>query len=213
MMCRYYACHTDFPLCKHCLADFQSILTEKCRSCGKGPSECECSSDESHRFMFFYGSRLARRFMCFIKYNTDLEAIRFIAELAVDATGLKMQSYDAVAYVPRRPRRARRYGHDQSKEFAHALSRLYGIPVLHALKRAGGRDQKLLSASERFKNIAGRYSIRPGFDTTVKYKKILLVDDIYTTGATMKACKRLLLDNVAESVVPFTFAKTNYAKR
>lgn len=163
--------------------------------------------------MFFYGGFRSRHFMYFIKYNADREAIRFLAELAVDATGLKMDSYDGVAYVPRLRKREKRYGYDQSREFARALSRLYGIPVLNALKRVGGREQKLLSASERLKNIVGKYSLNPKFVTSEKYKRILLVDDIYTTGATIKACKRILLDNVAESVVPFTFAKTNYSKR
>lgn len=213
MMCRYYACYQELPLCKHCLADFQLILTEPCKTCKKGPNECECPSEDSHRFMFFYGGFRSRRFMYFIKNNADEEAIRFIAELAVDATGLKMSSYDGVAYVPRLRRREKRYGYDQAKEFAKALSRLYGIPVVHALRRVGGREQKKLSASERRKNIIGRYQLRLDRDMTKRYKKILLVDDIYTTGATIKACKRILLDNVADAVIPFTFAKTNYLKK
>lgn len=213
MMCRYRACYQELPLCKYCLAKFQSILTEKCRVCNKSPGECECSGEPSHRFMFFYGGYSSRQLMYFIKNNVDDEAMRFIAELAVDATGLKMSSYDGVAYVPRLPRRARRYGYDQAMEFAKALSHIYGIPVIHALKRVGGREQKLLSASERRKNIVGRYKLRLDRDMTVRYKKILLVDDIYTTGATMKECKRILLDNVADAVVPFTFAKTNFAKK
>jgi competence protein ComFC len=163
--------------------------------------------------MFFYNGYRARKLMYFIKDNTDKEAIRFIAELAADSTGLKMSTFDGIAYVPRLPRRARRYGYDQSKELANALSRIYGIPVIHALKRVGGREQKLLSASERRKNIVGRYKLRLDRDMTVRYKRILLVDDIYTTGATIKECKRLLLDSVADSVVPLTLAKTNLLKK
>lgn len=213
MMCRYHACYEELPLCKYCLADFQSILTEKCKTCHKGPNECECSGEPSHRFMFFYNGYRARKLMYFIKDNTDKEAIRFIAELAADSTGLKMSTFDGIAYVPRLPRRARRYGYDQSKELANALSRIYGIPVIHALKRVGGREQKLLSASERRKNIVGRYKLRLDRDMTVRYKRILLVDDIYTTGATINECKRLLLDSVADSVVPLTLAKTNLLKK
>ena len=213
MMCRYYACYQELPICKHCLSNFQAILTERCKSCGKGPNECECSADESHRFVFFYGGLGSRRFMYFIKDNVDDEALRFIAELSVEATGLKMQSFDGITYVPRLHKRTKRFGYDQAKALATAISRLYGIPVVHALRRVGGREQKLLSASERMKNIAGRYQLRIDRDTTVRYKKLLLVDDIYTTGATVKACKRILLDNIADAVVPFTLGKTNYAKR
>lgn len=212
MMCRYYACYQELPVCKHCLADLQSILTEPCRTCGRGANECECTGEDSHRFMFFYNSFRSRRLMYFLKYNADDEAIRFISELAVEATGLKMSSFDGITYVPRLRSREKRYGYDQSKKVATELSRIYGIPVIHALRRVGGREQKLLSASERRKNIIGRYQLRLDRDMTKRYKKILLVDDIYTTGATVKACKRILLDNVAEAVVPFTFAKTNFLK-
>lgn len=212
-MCRHYACYTELAICKHCLSELHSMMTVRCKTCNRSPNECECPSDESLRFMFFYGNYRSRRFMNFIKYNADREHIRYLTELAVDATGLKASAYDGVAYVPRLRRREKRYGYDQSKEIAYAISDMFGIPVIHALRRVGGREQKLLSASERMKNIAGKYQIRFDRDMTKRFKKILLVDDIYTTGATIKACKRILLDNVADAVVPFTIAKTNYSKK
>ena len=58
------------------------------------------------------------------------------------------------------------------------------------------------------KNIKGSYRIRKKYNVNEKYNKILLVDDIYTTGATMKVCADLLRGNVAHAVVPLTYGKT-----
>lgn len=210
MVCRFSACYEELPICKHCLSVVQKILVTPCKSCGNSPSRCECSGESGHRFLYFYTGYQARRLTYLIKNNVDGRTMDFMAELAVSASGLKMDSFDGVTYVPRHPRRAKRYGYDQAKELAKSISRIYGVPVVHALKRVGGSEQKLLSKEARFKNIIGRYKLCDGFGEEIKYKKLLLVDDIYTTGATVKACKSLLVGKVASSVIPFTLAKTNY---
>lgn len=134
----------------------------------------------------------------------------FLAEIAIKACGINPRSFDGVTYVPRLKRRARRYGHDQSKEFAKSISRAFGIPIVHTMKRVGGRDQKLLSRAQRMKNIQNRYKLKNIPEE--KYNRLLLVDDIITTGATIKVCSDLLRGNVAKSVSALVLAKTDKLK-
>lgn len=213
MVCRYNACYEELPICRYCISELQSLVTTPCKNCNRPPSSCRCGENEKFRFGFFYGGGISHELIYMLKENIDTRTMDFIAELAVNASGVKVGSYDAVAYVPRLKRRVRRAGHDQAREFARSLSRIYGIPVADALERIGGAEQKLLSRDQRIKNISGKFRIRDGFSEEPKYKKLLLVDDVCTTGATLTACASLLRGRVSKSVVPFAIAKTNLLKK
>lgn len=206
MVCDFYACHEEFPVCRQCLSRFQDLLNEKCKNCGKTAYSCECSDNKDVRFLFFYGSFLSKKLLYFLKYNADLRVVDFMMELAVRATGINPESYDAVTYIPRSKRRIRRYGLDQSKEFAKAVSKIYGIPLVTCLERVGKGEQKLLSRAERYKNIRDKYRVKNLPEE--KFKRILLIDDVCTTGATINLCADLLRKDVAKTVTPMVLTKT-----
>ncbi len=117
------------------------------------------------------------------------------------------EKFDAVTYVPRSWGNRQLYGYDQSKKLAIEVGKILNIPVVNLLKRKGFRRQKLLSSNQRYKNARKLYRLRKVPE--VKYKKLLLLDDIFTTGATILACKELLRKDAAESVVCAVLAKTN----
>lgn len=213
VVCRWHICPREFCICPECLHKFQLLLTEKCRTCGKPPSGCTCVREDNHRFSFFYGSYTSRGVIYLLKTNSDRRVYSIIVKLCVDACGLKPSSYDAVAFVPRARKSLKRHGVDHAKEIAKAMSELYGIPMIDCIERIGGEEQKLLSRSERIKNIKDKYKIKEGFSLGKPYRKILVVDDVYTTGATMKTCCALLRGRISDSVVAFTLAKTNYLKQ
>ena len=109
---------------------------------------------------------------------------------------------DMVTFVPG-GRRARRAGFDQAELLARGVARRLRVPVRRVLTRAGeGPRQADVPLDERRDNVRDRFasgSIRG---------RVLLVDDVYTTGATAEACSNVLLQAGADSVDVITWART-----
>jgi predicted amidophosphoribosyltransferase len=105
--------------------------------------------------------------------------------------------------VPAHPGRRRRTGMNQAACLAGSLARRLRLPVVAALERAGTAPQVGLARRERLVNARGSVRARLG----PPRGRLVLVDDVYTTGATLDACARALLDAGAEEVVAVTFAR------
>lgn len=158
----------------------------------------------------FFNPPQSKWFIYQVKTNTDKRTLRFLAELMVKANGIKIESYQAVTFVPRTAKRRRRYGFDQSKALAKAISRVFGIPLIAPLKRLRGKPQKLLSRTQRIKTTKNFYKI--GKIPEEKPQKVLLVDDIRTTGATLSACADLLRRELGCQVTVLALSQTYLIK-
>ena len=110
---------------------------------------------------------------------------------------------DAIAFVPATAAAYARRGFDHMELVARALSRYLGIGVADVLVRGPSRDQRELSRSDREKNLAS--SVRVIDD--VAGTRLLLVDDVVTTGASLAACSRALLSAGARDVSACGFAR------
>ena len=208
-ICEKYACYDELPFCSDCINEIQKMMVAVCRKCGRTAARCECAASEGLRFAFFYKGRTVQHIIYMHKMHTDKRIEDFLAELAVRASGINIKGYDAITFVPRVKRNRKRFGYDQSELFAKSISKMYGIKLIYPLLRIGGREQKYLSRSERYKNMKNRFVIRSDYDTEVKYKKLLLVDDVTTTGATIQACADILRGAVARAVIPLVIARTD----
>jgi ComF family protein len=102
---------------------------------------------------------------------------------------------------------ARRF--NQSAALGEALSKLTGIPANpHVLQRIRPTKQQVgLSAQQREENVRGAFRVAPGHAQDIAQASVLLVDDVYTSGATAKAATRALLRAGAASVDVLTFAR------
>ena len=108
--------------------------------------------------------------------------------------------FDVLGYVPLHRKRKRERGYDQSLLLAEELGKRLGMePMTLLVKLRNAPPQSGTGdASARRANISGCYGVLPGAD--IKGKRILLVDDILTTGATLSECARILKLNGAEEV-------------
>lgn len=104
-----------------------------------------------------------------------------------------LMPWDALVPVPLYPLRKRERGFNQAEELARTLSKLVKIPVLNVLERIKKTEmQAKLRRSERLRNQMRAYELKSGFD--LRGKKLLIIDDVFTTGATVNACAHILKD-------------------
>lgn len=118
------------------------------------------------------------------------------------------QTFDAVVPVPLHWRRRWHRGFNQSALLARAVARRYGIPVRAALRRIRATaSQAGLTNAGRRSNVAGAFLLRRNYNVTGR--RILLVDDVMTTGATAGACAAALKRAGARYVALLTLARVD----
>ena len=177
-----------------------------CTDCGKKERsfrQCRClmSYDET-----------AQEIMADIKYNAKPEYVRLLALLAAKRLGpwIRAVRPDLIVPVPIHPDRLQTRGYNQAELIADALSEILehtalseGIPLripvrTGILRRVRKTEaQKGLHAGERLLNLQNAFEV-PGF--LEEHPRILLIDDIYTTGATLNSCAEALLRAGASDV-------------
>ncbi len=147
-----------------------------------------------HRFKFKKRKRLAE--------PLGVLMVQYLSQIP----SLDIKELDAIVPVPLHPRRLRQRGFNQVHSLAGIVSRYFGTPVLPALERT--RETKAqfdLPRQERFKNITKAFKVtNPG---SVYNKRLLLLDDIYTTGATITECTKTLKIAGAKRVEVLTLSR------
>ncbi len=117
------------------------------------------------------------------------------------------EPWDALVPVPLYHRRRRERGFNQACEIAHGLGAKRKIPVLDCLYRYRETvSQTKLDRNARWENMAGAFRMKPGFD--VRALRLLLIDDVFTTGATVNACAQTLAKAGAGSLAVLTVARS-----
>jgi ComF family protein len=137
-----------------------------------------------------------------LKYRGRRRVASRLAEELLAAPGVRaLLEGDAVLVpVPLHPRRRRERGFNQSELIARAIARTTGLAVAEGalVRRTDGPPQAGLSAAERRRNVAGAFAVRRR--TAVAGRAVVLIDDVWTTGATALACARMLRDAGAAEV-------------
>lgn len=115
---------------------------------------------------------------------------------------------DVVVPVPLHWRKRWLRGFNQAELLAQEIGRKRNAPVRRVLKRRKATvTQTGLTGAQRRKNMAAAFTVARPED--IKDKRVLLIDDVYTTGATSQACARVLLNAGAKRVVVLTVARVD----
>lgn len=187
-------------LCERCEATLEYLDHWKaCPRCGApwGVVQCDrCGSQEREggRELPFCISALRHRGRAALLVRTykDKGEQRLASALAGLVSNAIPPSWctwaDAVTFVPATAAARRRRGFDHMELFAEELSNLLGLPALASLMPPRALDQRALGRAGRISNMAGRFSVvHP-----INPRRVILVDDVMTTGATLTEAKRAL---------------------
>jgi ComF family protein len=121
------------------------------------------------------------------------------------ARNRKHSEVDYYVPVPLHSARVRERGYNQSLLIAQGISSITKVPVINALERLHySTTQTKLSSNDRMQNVQGIFSIKKA--DLIRDKRLMLIDDVMTTGSTLEECAHVLLDSGACSVSAFTLA-------
>ena len=137
-----------------------------------------------------------------LKYEGRLSLIPFLGQLLAEPVRehLGTDPAEGIVPVPLHPTRLRERTFNQAQFLAQNLAGRLKLPCWsHLLSRKEPtRSQSELPQEERWKNVQGAFALNP--DPLIRYARLLLVDDVFTTGATAESCARLLKQGGAAQV-------------
>ncbi|MBR6524336.1 MAG: ComF family protein [Clostridia bacterium] len=195
-------------LCSVCMEELESerIPASSCERClsyvEKGTACAFCRDGGLDGIRRAYAPyqyvNAARNLVLCIKFESVEDCVPLLADAMADS--LKHRDFDVLVPVPLHFFRMRERGFNQAMLLAQALSKRVNIPVADALKRVRAtRAQSTLSKrADRERNVKDAFRMRA--DASVLGKRVLLVDDVRTSGNTARACAEELLKNGAAEV-------------
>ncbi len=198
-------CNITDEICENCLEDIHSVEGEICFNCGISKDLCR-KNERKHFYESvcapYYYEGAAKLSVIHLKYqNTD----RILQTLARDMIKTVKKHYgsldfDACTYVPMHPEDEKKRGYNQAKLIAEIIAADMGVPCYCLLnKDYKTKSQHILPQMMRSGNLLGSISFNTACPINIENTRILLCDDIKTTGATLDECtKTLLFEGCAE---------------
>lgn len=202
--CREKLVVIEEPLCKRCGKPVDDDRAEYCSDCNRHEHYFDAG-----RGVFLYKGDIKKSIYNF-KYNNKREFVKFFGDEIIENLGRWIAdiSPDVLIPVPLYPKKERMRGYNQAELIARYLGEKLNIPVEPYLieRRINTLPQKELSADSRKKNMKKAFNIA---ENIVKLNIAMVVDDIYTTGATADAVSRLLKEAGVREVYVLTICAGN----
>ncbi len=204
-------------LCQTCFENIPFITTAICQRCGTPMTTApaaSCKQCQNNPLQYIDGVRVASYFednpmrsaIHALKYRNHKAVANILGEILAKVYRQQHLVAEVIVPVPLHRARLKERGYNQSELLARQLGRLLNIPVntvtLQRIRQT--KSQMKLGADERHKNVADAFACN---DKKLQNQRVLLIDDVCTTGSTLDFCAEALKKGGVASVWGITLAK------
>lgn len=207
------------PLCPDCLDKYKEVKTENCSLCGRVFHNCSCRNEylashfvKRHFKVFRYRNReenaVANALIYSMKRDNRADVLNFVTDEVANTLSNFIAENQGVIFtnIPRRKSAIVKYGVDQAKDLARALSGRFDCEYRELLVSKSKRAQKKIRAKERIDNVIFEYRKRN--PEALDGKTVIIVDDVVTTGASVATAASLIRALGAKKIVAASIAST-----
>lgn len=212
---------TPNSLCTHCWSSIHWLPAQGCDICHfpfeylpEGEMHCaNCIAKrplyDRARSVFLYNEHSAPLVTQF-KYGDRTQLAKTLSLWMCNSGKELLAEANYLCPVPLHWQRFMHRKYNQAALLAHHISKQTRLPVHYQLllKQTNSVPQASLNKQARLKNTKGVFSVNPKYQSIIKNKNILLIDDVTTTGATINECAKILKKSGAAQVNVLTLAKT-----
>jgi ComF family protein len=144
-----------------------------------------------------------------LKYKNGKALAPYLAYFMYES--IQIEPASVITYVPITRRKEANRGYNQSQLIAKELSKLTGLPCSNLLLRLrDNEEQNKSKLSARSSNVAGAFAANNRTIRSITDKKVLLIDDVLTTGNTVNECSRILIEAGFKEIHILTLARTPF---
>ncbi len=205
--CRFCGdvCDIRKELCEKCDETLPVITGEICYFCGVEKKKCVCREKSMFYLSVcspYYYKDGPKKATVLLKYSPNEQTIERLGNDMAKCVEYRYKDidFDAITYVPQYIDDETKRGFNQSKLLAEAMGEKLNIPVVELLHKTYPTEpQHTLTEIERSGNLLGAFEVNSDYEDSIFDARILLCDDIKTTGSTLNECaKTLLIGGCAE---------------
>ncbi len=191
--------------CEECRREILLIKPPLCRYCGMAKADCDC---HNHRHRFdrivapFYSDGVVYEGLLRLKRFDDPLGIEYFADQIAAAVRREFENEipHVVTAVPMHAKDEYERGYNQGELLAKEVAVRLNLPYQRLLTKCyRTKPQKTMAAWQRAGNVLGVYDVTD--KAAVEYRTVLLIDDVFTTGATVDECAKMLKLYGAERVL------------
>ena len=203
----------DFHICSSCLSELIPQAKDKrWFTCLSNPIEDDPYPDLT-LFMPFAYSGVVSKALPMIKFGGKIGIARLLGILLGFVVKSEGIISDIIIPVPLSPERMEERGYNQAYEIAYPLSRITGIPLVNDILRRTrntGKQSEINDAMLRAVNVSGAFGVNETWD--IEGLRVLLTDDVATTGHTLREAASVLLEAGAKDVLCCAFSGNRQVK-
>lgn len=217
-LCQRCGGTTSGGFCRSCRAEFEPNV-RPCTLCGCGPlpeRRSRCAAHAGDWLLarvtapLVYSAPL-EHYLHALKYSGQRALGRALGQILAETASPRRAEVDALISVPLHPQRLAERGYNQAFEIARAVSALLRLPILRAgiARTRATPAQAGSNCRQRQQNLAGAFTVT----RRLQGRRLAIVDDVITTGATANSLARALYAAGADHVEAWAVARTRAAPR